>query len=205
MTPRLLRLALLALPLLGIGCASYDSRLTSTATQYLGANGAIVNGPERKGYAESIAYWDGDGVSGAPSIVIDLSEQTSSFYKGGKLVGVSPISTGRSGYDTPAGSFKILKKENREYRSNLYGDYVDDAGNVVVTNVGIKVDPMPPGTHFSGAPMPYFMRLTNTGVGMHTGFLPGIPDSHGCIRMPDTMARTFSENVSVGTPVSIVP
>lgn len=201
----LLRLALLALPLLAIGCASHDTRLTSTATQYLGANGQIINGPERKSYAETIAYWDGDGVSGAPSIVIDISEQTASFFKGGKLVGVSPVSTGRAGYDTPTGSFKILRKENKDYRSNLYGDYVDEAGTVVVANVDVKADPKPPGTKFLGAPMPYFMRLTNGGVGMHTGFLPGIPDSHGCIRMPDQMASTFSQNVSVGTPVAIVP
>jgi len=199
------RLVLLALPLLAIGCASHDPRLTSSATQYLGADGSIVNGPERKSYAESIAYWDGDGVAGAPSIVIDISEQTASFYKGGKLVGVSPVSTGRAGYDTPVGQFKILRKENKDYRSNLYGDYVDDAGNVVVANVGIKTDPMPAGTRFAGAPMPYFMRLTNSGVGMHTGFLPGVPDSHGCIRMPDKMASTFSQNVNIGTPVAIVP
>ena len=202
---RLLRLAIFALPLWGIGCASHDSRLTSTATQYLGPNGTIITGPEKKSYADSLAYWDGDGVPGAASIVIDISEQTASFYKGGKLVGVTPVSTGRAGYDTPTGSFKILQKNSPEYRSNLYGDYVDSEGNVVVANVGIKKDPMPPGTRFLGAPMPYFMRLTNSGVGMHTGFLPGIPDSHGCIRMPDHMARIYSQHVSVGTPVSIVP
>lgn len=203
--PQLLRLAIFALPLLAIGCASHDSRLTSSATQYLGPNGTVINGPERKGYAESIAYWDGDGVSGSPSIVIDLSEQTASFFRGGKLVGIAPVSTGRAGYETPMGNFKILQRNNKDYASNLYGDYVDDAGNVVVANVGVKVDPKPAGTKFRGAPMPYFMRLTNSGVGMHTGFLPGIPDSHGCIRMPDQMAVIYSANTSVGTPVAIVP
>jgi lipoprotein-anchoring transpeptidase ErfK/SrfK len=50
--------------------------------------------------------------------------------------------------------------------------------------------------------MPYFMRITGA-VGMHAGYLPGVPDSHGCIRMPNEMARTFFENVSYGTPVRV--
>jgi hypothetical protein len=196
-------LTLLASALLLGGCASYDTRLTSSATKYLGQDGSIISRSNESALAEKNSYWDGDGVSGAPSLVIDLSEQTSSFYKGSKLVGVSAISTGREGFSTPTGSYKILEKKV-DYASNLYGDYVDAAGNVVVKNVGIKKDPMPPGTSFRGAPMPYWMRLTNGGVGMHRGFLPGVPDSHGCIRMPEKMVKIFFANVSVGTPVRVV-
>ena len=50
--------------------------------------------------------------------------------------------------------------------------------------------------------MPNFMRF-NGGVGMHTGFLPGYPASHGCVRMPDHMARVFFENAEIGTPVVV--
>ncbi|MFZ4597206.1 MAG: L,D-transpeptidase [Terrimicrobiaceae bacterium] len=194
---------ILALGVLLGGCASYDTRLTSSATRYLGQDGSIISRSSESALAEKNSYWDGDGVSGSPSIVIDLSEQTSSFYKGSKLVGVSAISTGREGFATPTGSYKIIQKKE-DYASNLYGDYVDAAGNVVVKNVGIKKDPMPPGTSFRGAPMPYWMRLTNGGVGMHRGFLPGVPDSHGCIRMPEKMVKIFFANVSVGTPVRVV-
>jgi lipoprotein-anchoring transpeptidase ErfK/SrfK len=52
--------------------------------------------------------------------------------------------------------------------------------------------------------MPWFMEFAN-GVGMHTGFLPGIPDSHGCIRLPDRMAKTFFEVTPMGTPVTVQP
>ena len=142
-------------------------------------------------------------MSGAPSIVISLSEQTASFYKGSKLVGVSAISSGREGYGTPTGNYKILEK-SLTHVSNLYGDYVDAAGTAVVKNVANKKDPMPPGTTFKGSPMPFFMRLSGAGVGMHQGFLPGVPDSHGCIRMPEKMVKIFYENISVGTPVQIV-
>jgi len=189
------------LTLLG-GCASYDTRLTSSATKYLGTDGSIISRSSDSTLADKNSYWDGDGVQGAPSMVIDLSDQTASFYKGSKLVGVSAISSGREGFGTPVGSYKILQK-NPDHVSNLYGDYVDSAGNILVRNVSAKKDPVPPGGRFAGAPMPFFMRLTNSGVGMHQGFLPGVPDSHGCIRMPEKMVKIYYANVSMGTPVRV--
>lgn len=170
------------------------------ATQYLGGvygPGAVAQSAPQ----DSISYWDGDGVSGKASIKIRLSEQKAYFYKGGQLVGVSQLSTGREGLSTPTGSFKIIEKDV-DHVSNLYGDYVDAAGNVVVPNIGVNKDPKPPGTRFKGAPMPYFMRIVG-GVGMHAGYLPGYPASHGCIRMPEFMAENFFEAVSLGTPVTI--
>jgi len=74
----------------------------------------------------------------------------------------------------------------------------------VVKDVDVKKDPCPPGAKFAGAPMPFFMRLTNTGVGMHQGFLPGVPDSHGCIRMPEKMVKIYWDNAPLGTPVTVV-
>ncbi|CAN5682222.1 hypothetical protein BH20VER1_BH20VER1_21490 [soil metagenome] len=183
-----------------LSLASCDEDPRAGGTQYLGG----VYGTEAVSSAapqDSISYWDGDGVSGAPSIRIRLSEQKAYFYKGGQLVGVSQISAGREGYATPTGSFKITQK-SRDHVSNLYGDYVDDAGNVVMPNVGIKRDPKPPGTTFRGAPMPYFMRIVG-GVGMHAGYLPGYPASHGCIRMPEFMAENFFNAVTHGTPVTV--
>ena len=52
--------------------------------------------------------------------------------------------------------------------------------------------------------MPYFMRLTNSGVGMHQGFLPGVADSHGCIRMPEKLVKIYWENAPLGTPVRVI-
>lgn len=196
--------ALLILGLAALsGCASYDTRLTNTSTKYLGQDGSIISRSSASTLADKNSYWDGDGVSGAPSILIDLSDQTASFYKGSKLVGVSAISSGREGFGTPVGNYKILAKEPH-HLSNLFGDYVDASGNVLVRNVDVKKDPKPPGGVFAGAPMPFFMRLSNGGVGMHQGFLPGVPDSHGCIRMPERMVKIYYDNVSVGTPVRIV-
>lgn len=191
----------LLLPLLAIGCASHDQRLTSASTQYFAGNNGAKQEEMSASYAESISYWDGDGINGDPSIVINLSEQTASFYKGGKLVGVSAISSGRDGYRTPAGNFKVIQK-NKDHISNLWGEYVDATGNVVVPRANVRENPQPPGTTFRGAPMPYFMRI-HGGVGLHAGFLPGIPDSGGCIRLPERMAQKFFANAPLGTPVRV--
>jgi lipoprotein-anchoring transpeptidase ErfK/SrfK len=184
------------------GCAGYDRRLNSSATQYLGTDGSIVTRSSTASLADRASYWDGDSAPGAPRIVISISQQKLFYYKGDRLVGVSAISSGREGHDSPVGNFKVRKKE-KEHASNLYGDFVDASGNVVVRNVDAKKDKPPAGAHFQGSSMPWFMEFA-PGVGMHTGFLPGVPDSHGCIRLPDRMARTFFDNTPVGTPVTVV-
>ena len=192
---------LIALTLLA-GCA--DPRL-DRGTLYLADNGSIVSLPDRgRPVYDDVSYWDGDGVGGAPSIVIKLGEQRAYFYKGGHLVGVSAISTGREGWRTETGKFKIIQK-SKDHVSSRFGDYVDaKSGEVIVRDADRQKDPMPPGTKYDGAKMPYFMRYVG-GTGMHEGFLPGYAASHGCIRMPSFMAEAFFRNVSIGTPVTVVP
>jgi hypothetical protein len=192
-----------ATALLLAGCANYDKRLTSRATSYLGTDGSVISRSAESTLADRNSYWDGDGVQGQAAIIIDLSDQKASFYKGSMLVGVSAMSSGREGFGTPTGFSKITPT-NPNHVSNLYGDYVNPQGDVLVKNVSKVKDPVPAGGSFAGSPMPYFMRLGRTAVGMHQGFLPGVPDSHGCIRMPERMVKIFFENAPPGTPVSIV-
>jgi len=149
------------------------------------------------------SYWIGDGVTGAPSIKIVISEQRAYFYKGGKLVGESIISSGKKGFGTPPGTYKVIQKD-LNHVSNMYGDYVDASGEVVKKNVDATKDPVPAGATFKGAKMPYFMRFTG-GYGMHAGYLPGYPASHGCVRMPLSMAEHFFDAADEGTPVTVVP
>ena len=73
-----LKLATVAL-LLG-GCSNYDRRLNDKKTSYLGTDGSIIFRSSASTLADKNSYWDGDGVDGAPSIIISLSEQTASFY-----------------------------------------------------------------------------------------------------------------------------
>jgi hypothetical protein len=217
-TPVLLGSFLRCLPIiitcvLFSSCASKGPAFRSQpdySTAYLGPNGEILFATPRapKRPAEAVPVpdrnwtWSDEGVQGPPSIVIDLSEQKARFYKGNVEVGTAAVSTGREGYDTPAGNFSVIQK-NRNHVSNLYGNYVDANGEVVVKNVGVNKDPRPPGTRFQGAPMPCFLRVTGA-VGMHAGYLPGYAASHGCIRLPHGAAEKFFENAPTGTPVSIV-
>lgn len=184
------------------GCGEDDPRLAYGQTRYLG--GIYGDSPVAStAPTDNVSYWDGEGMPGKPSIKISLGEQRAYFYKGGQLVGISQLSTGREGLDTPAGQYKITQKDV-EHSSSRYGDYVDANDNVVVPNIDNEKDKKPPGTHYKGAPMPYFMRIVG-GVGMHAGYLPGYPASHGCIRMPEFMAADFFNNAEIGTPVTIEP
>ena len=152
---------------------------------------------------DTVSYWNGDGVAGAPGVTIDLSQQRAYFFKGSELVGVSLISTGDSKHPTPTGDFKITQK-NKDHESNLYGEYKWPDGTIAQKDVDTTRDPQPAGTVYDGADMPHFMRF-NGGIGMHGGYLPGFPASHGCVRMPTEMARIYFENVEHGTPVRVIP
>lgn len=184
------------------GCETVDSG--PPASNYLIELGGYNN--PRKDPLQSIrgvAYWDGDAASGSPSIVVDLRKQEARFFKGDTLVGISPISSGTEGRDTPAGQYKILQKKE-DHHSTSYGRIVNVATGETVNGDATPKSPVPPGCKYEAAPMPYFMRLTWDGVGMHEGFLPGYPASHGCIRMDGDMVRKFFANTEVGTPVTVV-
>jgi hypothetical protein len=139
------------------------------------------------------------GTSGR-KIVVRLKEQKAYLYHHGRIVAVSTVSTGREGYATPSGWYRVAQKDLR-HRSSLYGAYVRD-GRIVKANVNVKKDKKPAGAVFVGAPMPYFLRIHGA-VGLHAGHVPGYPASHGCIRLPPRQARRFFYAVQVGTLVII--
>jgi lipoprotein-anchoring transpeptidase ErfK/SrfK len=141
--------------------------------------------------------------SGRPSIVVSLREQEAYLYRGKNRTASSRISSGREGYRTPVGRFQVMRKDE-DHRSSVYGDYVDASGKVVKANVDIRRDRKPPHSRFVGAPMPYFLEFS-PGYGLHQGYLPGEPASHGCIRMPYWKARQFYNAVHLGTVVVIKP
>ena len=118
-------------------------------------------------------------------IEIDLTNQTLTAKEGEKPIIQSPISSGRAGYTTPRGTFKILDK-NKMHISNRYpivDKYADIRG---------------------GAKMPYMLRVTNTGIAIHAGEMVNYPDSHGCIRIPYGKAMQLFKWANVGTKVNII-
>jgi lipoprotein-anchoring transpeptidase ErfK/SrfK len=134
------------------------------------------------------------------SVEIDLQEQRAYLLQNGRPILASPISSGRYGHLTETGSFKVVEKERNHY-SSIYGKIVDASGRTVVADADVDMK-VPSGCRFVPAPMPYFMRFHGSD-GMHAGYLPGYPASHGCVRMPDQYAIAFFNSVDVGTPVTV--
>ena len=137
-------------------------------------------------------------------VFVSIGRQRAYLMKGEQVAIDSPICSGKRGHSSPTGKFTVMEKD-KNHRSSLYGNFCDSHGRIVRGGVSARIDAAPSGTHFVGAPMTWFMRLTGDGVGMHVGFLPGYPASHGCIRMPSEAAELFFAHVKVGTPVEVQP
>ncbi|MEM7699261.1 MAG: L,D-transpeptidase family protein [Verrucomicrobiota bacterium] len=133
-------------------------------------------------------------------IEVDLSDQRARIYKGDDLVIETQISTGKSGHTTPTGSFRISEKKV-DKRSTIYGRWVNSSGSTVASSGNSRSRPRG-GSQFIGAEMPYWMRI-NGGIGMHVGFVPDYPASHGCIRVPSAVQPLIFSKVGVGTKVTV--
>lgn len=107
-------------------------------------------------------------------LIVSIRRQRLTVWDGLRKIAEAPVSSGRSGHETPTGVFSILQK-NRTHFSNLYDD----------------------------APMPFMQRLTWSGVALHAGALPGYPASHGCIRLPFSFARQLFDMTRVGARVIV--
>jgi ankyrin repeat protein len=106
-------------------------------------------------------------------VEISLAEQRARLIKDGVPILSTGISSGRAGFSTPEGRFVITDK-HESHMSTIY-----------------KVK------------MPFFMRLNCRDFGMHEGYVPDYPASHGCIRLPSDVARRLYREVPIGTLVTI--
>ena len=134
------------------------------------------------------------------AIDIDLAAQKAFLLQDGKIVYESAISSGRPGHLTPTGEFQVLEKDDN-HLSSLYGKIVAADGKTLVRDADADM-PVPKGAKFVQAPMKHFLRFDGA-TGMHSGYLPGYPASHGCVRMPDVKAELFFGIAEVGTPVRV--
>lgn len=151
----------------------------------------------------SLFDWHDDHGPGEISIYIERSSQRAYFKRGDRNIGWSYVATGTYETPTPAGDFRITEKIVDKH-SNRYGWIEDEYGNRIDSDAS-PGDYVPPGGTYMPAPMPYWMRLTGYGIGMHAGPIPspGSPASHGCIRLPRPLAPILFDEIVVGTPVTI--
>lgn len=137
------------------------------------------------------------------AVEISLREQRGLLLVDGAIAMDFPVATGKSSHPTTKGSYKIVDKK-KDYCSNLYGKIVSATGETVVSDADTREDAIPEGGSFVGARMPYWMRITPTGLGMHVGYVPGNrPASHGCIRLKKDVAVELFDIVGLGTPVAV--
>ncbi len=134
------------------------------------------------------------------SVQIDIGEQKAYLLYDDRAIMDAPISSGRYGHLTPNGTFTITDKD-LNHTSSIYGRIVDEYGRTVASDADVDM-PVGYGTRFVNAPMRYYMQFA-PGIGMHAGYLPGYPASHGCVRMPESKAIAFFQAISVGTPVTV--
>lgn len=128
---------------------------------------------------------------------ISLAKQRGMLMNGDRVVMDYPVSTGTKSRPTPAGEYKVIEKIV-DKRSNLYGKILNAEGDVVIANADSKTDEVPEGGKFLGAPMKYWMRLTNDGIGHHIGNVPRYPASHACIRGPSKTMPLVYAKMGVG-------
>ncbi|MCM8730033.1 L,D-transpeptidase family protein [Hephaestia sp. GCM10023244] len=120
--------------------------------------------------------WDDEGVApGKTTIVVDLETALIHVYRAGNEIGRSSIIYGFDAKPTPLGVYPILQK-SRDHVSNIY----------------------------KGAPMPWMLRLTWTGIAIHGS--RRIADdiaTHGCVGLPHGFAKILFDNAKVGDTVMV--
>ncbi len=127
-------------------------------------------------YPRTFRVWKNEAgmqAAGPRHVEIDLSRQRGIFVVNDEVVMDFPVCTGKKKKPTPTGKFRITQK-NVHHHSNIYD-----------------------------VPMPYFMRLTNGGIGMHVGDVFRTPASHGCIRLTREACVPLFRNAPSGTKVYI--
>jgi len=185
--------------------SSSSSRHSSVTKKYSSKSGVIREyEPEQRIRYQLWDYtWKPDPSQPITRIEVRIGEQKVYVYQGNTVAGISPTATGKPGHETPPGHYTVMVKDI-DHKSTLYGVFLDGNGHIVDANASVEQEP-PPGSVYDAADMPYYMRIRDDGVGLHAGYLPGYPASHGCIRLPHAFAELLFSNTSVGTPVDVVP
>lgn len=120
-------------------------------------------------------WWAADApADGETEVIVSLEDQRAYVYRAGQLIGVSTISSGKDGKETPAGIFPILEKKRTHFSRK-----------------------------YDNAPMPYMHRLDRWGIALHGGAIPGYRASRGCVRLPHAFAAKLFSMTDIGDRVVI--
>lgn len=125
-------------------------------------------------------------------LVVDLSDRRVYVWRAAKLQASYAVAVGQRGWQTPVGSFQVLKMQKYPlWRHPITGAVVPSGPD------------NPLGIGWIG-----FWSDGRLGVGFHgtnQAELVGQAVSHGCLRMHNRDMQALYKQVSVGTPVVVQP
>jgi len=125
-------------------------------------------------------------------LLIDLSKRRVYLYSDNKVKASYSIAIGKPGWETPTGSFKVMRMTRDPYWRHPFTNEVVPPG---------KDNPL--GKRYIG-----FLTGSRMDIGLHgtnENNLIGKAVSHGCVRMHNKDAIALFDQVSVGTPVIVQP
>lgn len=162
-----------------VGCRSSYNPSTVPAERWFSQKKSSrkpnVSKPAEKEYSGRVHQSILDKANGSNTkLIIDIADQRGYLMVNGEIAVNCPVSTARTGKHTPRGTFTITERVRSGKISTIYK-----------------------------TAMPYWMRLDNSAIGVHAGYVPGYPASAGCIRLPYDIARVIYDNTGSGTRVTI--
>ena len=144
-------------------------------------------------------------------IAVDVARQSLKVIDGAEVIADFPVSTSRFGlgfeegsYRTPTGRFVIHDKIGNGatpwtiFRSRQNTGQIGEPGgddDLVLTRI-LTLDGIDPENTNTLQRYVYIH-------GTNQEDLIGSPASHGCVRLPEDMAKTFFEHTPIGTKVTI--
>ena len=132
------------------------------------------------------------GQNGAKWIDVNITQQVVVAYEGATRVYMAAVTSGRPGWSTPLGVFKVLRRVENE---TMLGSTLLrlDSGEV---------------PDYKLENVKWTQYFTNGGAALHTNYwrspvLFGMPSSHGCVGMIERHAKWLWDWANIGTPINI--
>ncbi len=155
-----------------------DSAATATATPHGASDQAGAVGPAFGEPPAPVKKEPPPPSGPSRRLSIHLESQRFTYAESGQVLRAGPVSSGKRGYGTPAGSFQVLSKQRHKVSSRYAG--------------------------YDGRPasMPYAIQFRSNYF-IHQGRLPGYAASHGCVRLRGPDAQFLFSRLRPGDPVLI--
>jgi lipoprotein-anchoring transpeptidase ErfK/SrfK len=132
------------------------------------------------------------GNGGARWIDVNLTHQTVAAYEGTKSVFLAPTTSGRPGWETPVGTFRIQRRVENE---------------TMVGSTLLRLDTFEiPDYRLEN--VKWTQYFTEGGAALHTNYwrpasIFSLPSSHGCLGLTEANAKWFWDWAKVGTPLLV--